>query len=116
MINKILTRLVFEPSFSKLPSLLFFIFVTIIALPGYIKTTSPTYIRLFNMMSFLTLLSFIALFFIGDELHRILLPLYLLYAPLMLLAFQYNTQINNRQLFIFSYRFSYGRIFLCAPN
>lgn len=91
MINKILTRLVFEPSFSKLPSLLFFIFVTIIALPGYIKTTSPTYIRLFNMMSFLTLLSFIALFFIGDELHRILLPLYLLYAPLMLLAFQYIT-------------------------
>ena len=89
MLNKILTRLVFEPSFSKFPSLLFFIVINLIALPGYLKTNNQAYIRLFNMVSFLTLLSFVALFFIGGELHRILLPLYLLYAPLMLMAFKY---------------------------
>lgn len=89
MINKILTRLVFEPNFSKLPSLMFFIVVNLIALPGYLKTNSKTYFTLFNMVSFLTLLSTVALFFIGEELHRIFLPLYLLYAPLLLLALQY---------------------------
>ncbi len=91
MLNKILTRLVFEPSFSKLPSLAFFIFINLIALPGYLKTNNKSYIRLFNTVSFLCLLSFVALFFIGDELHRILLPLYLLYAPLMLFGLKYIT-------------------------
>lgn len=89
MLNKILTRLVFEPSFSKLPSLAFFMFINLIALPGYLKTNNKNYIRLFNIASFLCLLSFVALFFIGDELHRILLPLYLLYAPLMLFGLKY---------------------------
>jgi hypothetical protein len=89
MINKILTRLVFEPNFSKLPLLLFFIAINLIAIPGYLKTSNIKYLKLFNIMSYLTLLSFIALFFIGEELHRLILPLYLLYAPLLLFALEY---------------------------
>jgi hypothetical protein len=101
MVNKILTRLVFEPDFSKLTSLLFFIAVNLVALPGYLKTSNTHYIRLFNMMSYLTLLSSVALFFIGEELHRLILPLYLLYAPLLLFALQYITPRSMTGIFLF---------------
>lgn len=101
MINKILTRLVFEPNFSKLPALLFFIVINIIALPGYLKTSNKHYFRLFNILSYLTLLSSVALFFIGAELHRIILPLYLLYAPLLLLSLQYLTPKSIAGFFLF---------------
>lgn len=101
MVNKILTRLVFEPNFSKLPSLLFFIMVNLIALPGYLKTNSVSYLRLFNMMSYLTLLSSVALFFIGEELHRIFLPLYLLYAPMLLFALQFIKPKSITGIFLF---------------
>lgn len=101
MVNKILTRLVFEPNFSKLPSLLFFIVVNLIALPGYLKTNNVAYLRLFNMMSYLTLLSSVALFFIGEELHRIFLPLYLLYAPMLLFALQYIKPKSITGVFLF---------------
>ncbi|MGO2181141.1 MAG: EpsG family protein [Pseudoalteromonas nigrifaciens] len=101
MINKILTRLVFEPDFSKLSSLLFFIAVNIVAIPGYLKTSNVNYLRLFNMMSYLTLLSFVALFFIGEELHRLILPLYLLYAPLLLLALRHITPKTLTGIFLF---------------
>ncbi|TMP67817.1 hypothetical protein CWC05_23595, partial [Pseudoalteromonas ruthenica] len=37
MINKVLTRLVIEPNFSKLPSLVFFIFVSIFSIGAYIR-------------------------------------------------------------------------------
>lgn len=101
MINKILTRLVFEPDFSKLSSLLFFIVVNVVAIPGYLKTSNVNYLRLFNMMGYLTLLSSVALFFIGEELHRLILPLYLLYAPLLLLALQYITPKTLTGIFLF---------------
>jgi hypothetical protein len=101
MINKILTRLVFEPDFAKLPSLLFFIAINLLAVPGYLKTNNVNYLRLFNMTSYLTLLSSVALFFIGEELHRLILPLYLLYAPLLLLALQYITPKTVTGIFLF---------------
>lgn len=101
MVNKILTRLVFEPNFSKLPLLLFFVVISVIALPGYLKTNNTAYFKLFNMVSYLILLSSVALFFIGEELHRLILPLYLLYAPLLLLALQYIKPKSITGVFLF---------------
>lgn len=86
IITKIVTRLEFSPGFSKLPSFLFFLIVNIIAIPGYLRTTNVSYIRLFNVTSFLSALAFIALFIMGEELHRILLPFYLLYGPLLVFS------------------------------
>jgi len=89
IIAKIVTRLEFSPGFSKLPTLLFFLVVNIVAIPGYLRTKNISFIRIFNISSFLSALSLIALFVMGDELHRILLPFYLLYGPLLVFSIPY---------------------------
>jgi len=89
IISKIVTRLEFSPSLSKLPTFMFFIMINIVAIPGYLKTKNISFIRLFNMTSFFSALNVVALIVMGDELHRVLLPLYLLYAPLLLFSIRY---------------------------
>ncbi|ODB36798.1 hypothetical protein BB427_01940 [Pseudoalteromonas sp. BMB] len=84
MINKVLTRLVIEPNFSKLPSLLLFVVFTLLCSPAYYKSKSKDQITLFNISIYFCAIGVVALFFIGEELHRIILPLHLLYAPLLI--------------------------------
>jgi hypothetical protein len=89
IISKIVTRLEFSPSFAKLPTFMFFLIVNVVAIPGYLRTKNLSFIRLFNVTSFFSAVNIVALFVMGDELHRVLLPLYLLYAPLLLFSIRY---------------------------
>ncbi|MBE0365092.1 hypothetical protein PULV_a3405 [Pseudoalteromonas ulvae UL12] len=89
MLNKIATRLVFEPSFAKAPTFLFMLIINIAAIPGYLRTSNIHFFRVFNIFSFINFLCLCAIFVIGDELHRILLPLYLLYPLVLFYACEY---------------------------
>lgn len=89
MVNKIVTRLIIEPNFSKLPSLLFFYGVLLFSIPTYINGNNKTQQFLFNSALYFIVIGTVALFFIGEELHRVILPLYLIYAPLFILSSDY---------------------------
>ncbi|TMO67081.1 hypothetical protein CWC18_01350 [Pseudoalteromonas aurantia] len=86
MINKVLTRLVIEPNFSKLPSLVFFIFVSIFSIGAYIRDGNESQRMLFNIGLYFNVIGCLAIFFIGEELHRIILPMYIIYAPLLIMS------------------------------
>jgi hypothetical protein len=98
VVSKILTRLHVEPSFAMFPFLFFFLLVFALILPIYLRTNDTTYLRLFNIYFYFLIVGVIALFVAGNELYRFIMPLFLLYSPLLFKSLEYY-----KQRFIFNF-------------
>jgi len=92
VVSKILTRLHLEPSFAMFPFLLFFLLIFTLILPVYLRTSDVNYLRLFNIYFYFLIIGVIALFVAGNELYRFIMPLFLLYSPLIFKSVEYYKQ------------------------
>ncbi|MCV2883277.1 EpsG family protein [Aestuariibacter sp. AA17] len=92
VIGKILNRVQFEPAFDKTPFLLLFAVVVFLAFTQYGKMKSGLFNQLFNLSFYYVILGAVAIFLAGQELYRFIMPLFILYGPLLL---QYLSQFRN---------------------
>jgi len=97
-VSKILSRLHVEPSFAMFPFLFFFLLIFALILPVYLRTKDVNYLRLFNIYFYFLIIGTIALFMAGKELYRFIMPLFLLYSPLLFKSVEYY-----KQRFIFNF-------------
>jgi len=63
-----------------------------VILPIYLRTDDEVYLRLFNIYFYFLIVGVIALFVAGNELYRFIMPLFLLYSPLVFKSVEYYKQ------------------------
>lgn len=92
VISKIVSRLHIEPGFAMFPFWLFFFLVFVFTLPAYLKSSDSNYIKLFNISFYFLIIGAISLIVAGKELYRFIMPLFLIYSPLIFKTVKYYRQ------------------------
>lgn len=116
IVSKIVSRLVIEPSFLMAPFLFFFVGILALTYPVYRITKEDTYIRLFNISFYYCVIGLIAMFIAGKELYRFIMPLFLIYSPLIFKSVIYFKQKLLIDLAFLSLFFIHVASFLYVVN
>lgn len=103
IVSKVVARLTIAPSFSMVPFLAFFMVISAVIYPVYARSRDTTYIRLYNISYYFISVGAIAVFIAGQELYRFIMPLFVLYSPLLLkslASYKQRVFVNSAVMFL----------------